>query len=359
MVRGTRAAIYTYLATVYTTLGIRALSTRPTRPAKARLFVLPAGSTAWDRARVHLPATNACRSRFLDLAPELRIYIYRLLYMRRAQIWLSGHLAHSCDRDRIDTRLLLVCRRIYNEASPILYDTNTFAVNGLAGSRYILERLGTQACSHIKRLRIWSIPLCFSNLETAEENKVAIGAQQRQLLRNKTSWLSPHVNYSVWNCVSHHLQNLETVELGRFGRDFFTAISRLTSSTRLVDSQLPPPLIELEIRTVASASTSNLQGRHPAPSRHRNETLWLPPVRSIRLIGHLNSIDCDSLQQDTYRHYAISSVEDLDTGDVHQADRSDSAILITLRMRPHSMYIATLPSAEADLLEEEDFCVGD
>ena len=55
MVRGMRAAIYTYLATVYTTLGIRARPTRPTRPkgipglvprpAQARLFVLPVGST--------------------------------------------------------------------------------------------------------------------------------------------------------------------------------------------------------------------------------------------------------------------------------------------------------------------------
>jgi hypothetical protein len=32
MVRGTGAASYTYLATVYTTLGIRAHPTRPTRP---------------------------------------------------------------------------------------------------------------------------------------------------------------------------------------------------------------------------------------------------------------------------------------------------------------------------------------
>ena len=36
MVRGTRAAIYTYLATVYTTLGIMAPPTRPTRPGQAR-----------------------------------------------------------------------------------------------------------------------------------------------------------------------------------------------------------------------------------------------------------------------------------------------------------------------------------
>ena len=56
MVRGMRAAIYTYLPTVYTTLGIRARPTRPTRPkgipglvprpAQARLFVRPVGSTA-------------------------------------------------------------------------------------------------------------------------------------------------------------------------------------------------------------------------------------------------------------------------------------------------------------------------
>ena len=55
MVRGTEAVSYTYLATVYTILGIRACPTRPTRPegapglvprpAQARLFVRPVGST--------------------------------------------------------------------------------------------------------------------------------------------------------------------------------------------------------------------------------------------------------------------------------------------------------------------------
>jgi hypothetical protein len=58
MIRGTRAAIYTHLATVYTTFGIRARPTRPTRPegtpglvprpAQARLFVRPVGSTVID-----------------------------------------------------------------------------------------------------------------------------------------------------------------------------------------------------------------------------------------------------------------------------------------------------------------------
>jgi hypothetical protein len=48
MVRGTGAASYTYLATAYTALGIRARPTRPTRPAQARLFVRLVGSTARD-----------------------------------------------------------------------------------------------------------------------------------------------------------------------------------------------------------------------------------------------------------------------------------------------------------------------
>jgi hypothetical protein len=60
MVRGTGAVSYTYLDTVYTTLGIRAHPTRPTRPegapglvpkpAQARLFVRPVGSTAQAEA---------------------------------------------------------------------------------------------------------------------------------------------------------------------------------------------------------------------------------------------------------------------------------------------------------------------
>jgi hypothetical protein len=45
MVRGTRATSCTYLATVYTALGIRVRLTRRTRPAQARLFVRPVGST--------------------------------------------------------------------------------------------------------------------------------------------------------------------------------------------------------------------------------------------------------------------------------------------------------------------------
>src|SRR2546421_8483279 len=54
-VRGTRAASYTYFVTVYTMSGIRVCPTRPTRPegapglvprpAQARLFVRPVGST--------------------------------------------------------------------------------------------------------------------------------------------------------------------------------------------------------------------------------------------------------------------------------------------------------------------------
>jgi hypothetical protein len=56
MVKGTGAASYTYLATVYTILGIRACPTRPIRPegtpgvvprpGQARLFVRPVGSIA-------------------------------------------------------------------------------------------------------------------------------------------------------------------------------------------------------------------------------------------------------------------------------------------------------------------------
>ena len=64
--RHARTAIYTYLATVYTTSGIRARPTRPTRPegtpglvprpAQARLFVRPVGSTALGPERGELDA---------------------------------------------------------------------------------------------------------------------------------------------------------------------------------------------------------------------------------------------------------------------------------------------------------------
>ena len=75
MVRGTRAASYTYLATVYTTLGIRARPARPTRsegapglvprPARARLFVRPVESTGCPDIRL-TAADLAYRLKLLD-----------------------------------------------------------------------------------------------------------------------------------------------------------------------------------------------------------------------------------------------------------------------------------------------------
>jgi hypothetical protein len=226
----------------------------------------------------------------------------------------------------------------------VLYDTNTFAVNGSAASRDILERLGTQACSYLKRLKIWSLPLDFSKLE-------------RQLVLKKAPLSSLHMNRSVWECVSTHLHDLQTIELGNFGEGFFAAISRLTSSTRLVDKERPPPLIELEIWEIASASSNSREGRFPAISQNRDETLWLPPVRSIRLIGRLTPTDSEFLKQDIYQKYTVSCFRDLDTSDMRTAYRDDSAILITLQMRPLSMYAATLPDEEVDLTEEEKFGV--
>jgi hypothetical protein len=168
---------------------------------------------------------------------------------------------------------------------------------------------------------------------------------------------SLHMNRSVWECVSTHLHDLQTIELGNFGEGFFAAISRLTSSTRLVDKERPPPLIELEIWEIASASSNSREGRFPAISQNRDETLWLPPVRSIRLIGRLTPTDSEFLKQDIYQKYTVSCFRDLDTSDMRTAYRDDSAILITLQMRPLSMYAATLPDEEVDLTEEEKFGV--
>jgi len=131
-----------------------------------------------DRVKVQYPspatATTARPFPFLDLRTELRVCIYRLLFRRESQIWLTGHLAHHCghDRDdRIEIGLLLSCHKVYDEASPVLYDTNKFAVNGLAGSKAILRKLGTPACSHMKRLRIWSIPLHLPELEGTDDSE--------------------------------------------------------------------------------------------------------------------------------------------------------------------------------------------
>ena len=310
--------------------------------AKARLRPIDrAKILALRRAQAPPPATTALRFPFLDLTPELRIYIYRLLYQRKSQIWLTGHLAHHGGGDRIETGLLLSCRKTYDEASSVLYDTNTFAVNGLAGSRYILERLGTPACSYMKRLRIWSVPLNLSNLERVHDvsedllrDKQNLHAREGLLLYHVAPFPSPRVKRSVWDCVSHHLNNLETIELGIFGDDFFLAVSRVTSTTRLADSQKPPPLVEIEVWANASASSLNPGLPGDAPFRKTlNSTLWLPSVKSIRLIGRLNSRDWKYLQGDVYQHYTVTGVEDMDTSEMRTAYGDDSAVLINLEMR--------------------------
>jgi hypothetical protein len=58
MVRGTGAASYTYLATVYTILGIRACPTRPTRPeGTPGLVPRPDQTRLFVR---HCPGTSVC-----------------------------------------------------------------------------------------------------------------------------------------------------------------------------------------------------------------------------------------------------------------------------------------------------------
>jgi hypothetical protein len=304
-----------------------------------------AKSVSWatpDPSQVPPPATTAHQVSFFRLTPELRVYIYRLLYQRKTEIWLTGHLAHHCGPDRIETGLLLSCREIYNESSAVLYDTNSFAVNGRARSGEILERLGTQACSYLKRLRIWSIPLEFSELE-------------RQLICEKTPFPPLNLDHSIWGCVSHHLQSLETIELGTFGDDFFAVISRCTSSIRLVDRKRPPPLIEIEVWE--KASTSSLEPTRSSVSHasqfdvaftERDKALWLPSLRSIRLIGRLNAADCKYLQKDVHRYYVVSGVKNLDTSDMHSVYGDDSAVLITLRMRTKIMDYAILSDKEVE-----------
>jgi hypothetical protein len=292
-----------------------------------------------------MPVTTAGTFPFLQLTSELRIDIYRLLYQRESQIWLTGHLAHHCGRDRIDTGLLLSCRKIYNEASAVLYDTNTFAVNGRAGSRVILERLGTQACSYLKSLRIWSIPLDFSDLE-------------RQFVCPKAQFPSLHVDRCVWHCVSLHLKNLQKIELGIFRDDFFTAVARLTSSVGRLDRGQPPPTIELALWESASISTTkptanslDSGGGVHASCWKRDKSLLLPSITLIRLTGRLNSSDRKSLEENIYHHYAVDNVEELETSDFpgsHTPYRDESAVLITLVNRGESLYATRLSRKEVD-----------
>jgi hypothetical protein len=204
----------------------------------------------------------------------------------------------------------------------------------------------------MKRLRIWSIPLEFSELE-------------RQLICEKAPFPSLNLDRSIWDCVSHHLQNLETIELGTFGDDFFAAVSRCTSSIRLVDKRRPPPLIEIEVWEKASTSSYNptrssvsRAGQFDVVFRERNKSLWFPSLTSIRLIGRLSAADSIYLQKDVHRYYAVSGVKHLDTSDMHDVYGDDSAVLITLRMRPQSKDYAILSDEEVERKTRE-LGVGD
>jgi hypothetical protein len=55
MARGTRTAIYTYLAAVNPTSGIRARPTRPANRGQPRLFVRPVGSTVGNHTHNPCP----------------------------------------------------------------------------------------------------------------------------------------------------------------------------------------------------------------------------------------------------------------------------------------------------------------
>jgi hypothetical protein len=318
-----------------------------------------------DQAEVQFPslatATTARQFPFLDLRTELRVCIYRLLFRRESQIWLTGHRAHHSGHnwgDRIEIGLLLSCRKVYDEASPVLYDTNKFAVNGLAGSKVILQRLGTQACSYMKRLKIWSRPLHLSELEDTDVSKGDFRGKEDLRVRKIQIVCRVHhltvrqIDRSVWDCVSYHLQNLETIELGSFNvEDFSAAISMFTSSTRLVDRRRPPPIIELEVYVRGPASPFPPETRDSAPSHVRKGLPWLPPVRSIRLIGQHYSIDF--LQRQVPQHYQVSSIEDLEVDDLRSEYTEGSAVLITLNMRPQSICITSRLDEEADTAERE------
>jgi hypothetical protein len=161
------------------------------------------------------------------------------------------------------------------------------------------------------------------------------------------------IDRSVWDCVSHHLQNLETIELGSFRNvhDFSAAISRFTSSTRLVDRRRPPPAIELEVYVRGPAGPFTPETWDSAPSHAQKGSPWLPPVRSIRLIGQHPSIDF--LQRQVSQHYQVSSVEDLEVGHLRSGYTEGPAVLITLNMRPQSICIASRSDEEADAAVRE------
>jgi hypothetical protein len=59
--------------------------------------------------------------RFLDLAPEIRLHVYRY-------ILVAGESQYMRTRD-IEPNILRTCKLIYNEADPVMYCDNEFAVS--------------------------------------------------------------------------------------------------------------------------------------------------------------------------------------------------------------------------------------
>jgi hypothetical protein len=65
----------------------------------------------------------------MDLPPELRLPIYEELLGRREDLIYALFAGTSRgNRGRCDVAILRVCNQIYNEALPILYETNTFVI---------------------------------------------------------------------------------------------------------------------------------------------------------------------------------------------------------------------------------------
>lgn len=76
--------------------------------------------------------------RFLDLPPELRVRVYSYLFEfegpltifeRSRSIYARVWTEHGSYEPGITTGLLVACRQIHREATPVLYGCNTFDVN--------------------------------------------------------------------------------------------------------------------------------------------------------------------------------------------------------------------------------------
>ncbi|KAK4497143.1 hypothetical protein PRZ48_011593 [Zasmidium cellare] len=181
-------------------------------------------STPVSEETVIHPKLESNKKGFFDLPPELRNQIYAIILIRPRKLNLIGmypgyaHLNNTV----IHTRILRTCKRIHQEATPILYGANTFLVRTDGTSWWFLNMIGrsSEHINHLEntweaevQLEIWKEVLAVREYLIPETKIVSFPFAERlaRTVQNsrRTQPPSPHRSGSPWNDVT--LMSVKTV----------------------------------------------------------------------------------------------------------------------------------------------------